>query len=142
MEASGTLVDPAVAAAEAQLEAARAAAVPPVEPDVPTQPVVPSNSAGVNTAAGSPSEPSVAELQAQLTALTAKLDSIPEPEPTPEPKVPVTTRLAELKAGGVSLAESFEHLVREGYQTFIPVAEHSTTLQALVTIVDEIASKL
>jgi|SRR5580700_769678 hypothetical protein len=142
MEASGTLVDPAVAAAEAQLAEARAAVLPPVEPDVPTQEVVPSDGAGTQTAAGAPSEPSNAELQAQLAALTAKLASIPEPEQPAPPKVPVTARLAELKAGGVSLAESFEHLVREGYQTFIPVAEHSTTLQALVTIVDEIAGKL
>jgi hypothetical protein len=128
MEASGTLAaaDPAVAAAEAQLAEARAAA--PVEPEAP--------------AAGSPSEPTVAELQAQLTALNAKLASIPEPEAAPEPKAPITVRLAELKASGISLAEGFEHLVREGYQTFIPVAEHSTVLQTLVTIVDEIVGKL
>jgi hypothetical protein len=133
MEASGAALteDPAVLLAEQNLAAARAASEP-VDPAAPAAPVAPD----------APAEPTNAELQAQLAALTAKLASIPEPEATPEPKVSSTVRLGELKASGISTLESIQHLVREGYQTFIPVAEHSTTLQALVTIVDEIAGKL
>jgi hypothetical protein len=121
---------------------ASASGLTPVAPDVPTQPVAPSESAGVQTAAGSPSErpgapaapqPSIEQLQAQIVALQEAYEAA---NPTPPAKTDLVTRFKELAAAGVHIAERVRILADEGY------AKNSTVEGVILELLDALIGKV
>lgn len=137
MEASASGLAPVPAAAPS----ADAGYVPP---DIPTQPVAPSESAGVQIAAGSPSErpgaleapalhPSIEQLQAQIVALQQAHEAA---NPTAPAKTDLVTRFKELAAAGVHITERVRVLADEGF------GRHSTVEGVVLELLDAVIGKV